>query len=160
DQMEQVDCGGNGGPQAAARRGQVAAAGGTARGAGGYTHPPYFEHGKHTMIQAKALAEPADMEAIEFQRLKTSIHEEIVESLDLSLAGQVPREHLETEVSELAAEIIARRRLPLGDALRQRLLKELHDEVFGLGPIEPLMHDATVSDILVNDAHEVYVERH
>ncbi len=126
----------------------------------GYTHPPYFEHGKHTMIQAKALAEPADMEAIEFQRLKTSIHEEIVESLDLSLAGQVPREHLETEVSELAAEIIARRRLPLGDALRQRLLKELHDEVFGLGPIEPLMHDATVSDILVNGAHEVYVERH
>ena len=100
------------------------------------------------------------MDAVEFQRLKTSIHEEIVESLDLSMAGLIPQEDLQAEVIELAGEIIARRQITLGEQQRARLFEELHDEVFGLGPIEPLMHDPTVSDILVNGAHEVYVERH
>lgn len=112
------------------------------------------------MIQAKTLARPSAMDAVEFQRLKTSIHAEIVETLDLSMAGLIGQEELEAEVNDLAREIIARRRIELSEEERARLFEELHHEVFGLGPIEPLMHDPTVSDILVNGAHEVYVERH
>jgi len=112
------------------------------------------------MIQARKLADCVDLDAVEYQRLKTSIHEEIVETLDLSMAGQIPQEELEAEVVDLANEIIARRRLSLSDAQLEQLLEELHHEVFGLGPIEPLMRDPVVSDILVNGPHEVYVERH
>jgi len=112
------------------------------------------------MIQARTKAPAVAMDAVEFQRLKTSIHEEIVESLDLSMAGLIAQDVLEAEVNDLAREIIARRQIALSEEQRAQLFEELHHEVFGLGPIEPLMHDPTVSDILVNGAHEVYVERH
>ncbi len=100
-----------------------------------------------------------DAGEIAFQRLKTSIHQEVVESLDLGLAGEISQDQVQAEVHEIAEEIIHRRKLAFEPAARQRMFEELDHEVFGLGPIEPLMHDPTVNDILVNSAHEVYVER-
>jgi pilus assembly protein CpaF len=97
---------------------------------------------------------------LDFQKLKTSVHEELVESLDLTVVGEIDDEQMRQEVREISEEICQSRRLSLEDAQRQRLLDEIEDEVFGLGPIEPLMHDHTISDILVNGADEVYVERH
>ena len=96
---------------------------------------------------------------IEFQTLKTGIHAELVESLDLSTVGRTDSPHLRDEIRELSREICKNRRLKLEKPHHDRLLNELEDEVFGLGPLEPLMSDDTVSDILVNGAHEVYVER-
>jgi pilus assembly protein CpaF len=95
-----------------------------------------------------------------FQRLKTSIHEELVESLDLSLIGVVDRQRLGLEVRSVAETLCRQRASSLDSGDRQRLLDELLDEVFGLGPLEPMMADPTVTDILVNHAFEVYVERH
>jgi pilus assembly protein CpaF len=95
-----------------------------------------------------------------FQRLKTSIHEELVESLDLSLVGVVDRQRLDGEVRSVADALCRRRAASLDTGNRQRLLDELLDEVFGLGPLESLMADPAVTDILVNNAYEVYVERH
>ena len=95
-----------------------------------------------------------------FQRLKTSIHEELVESLDLSLIGVIDRQRLGTEVHQVASDLCRRRTDGLDEAARRRMLDELMDEVFGLGPLEPLMADPTVTDVLVNHANEVYVERH
>lgn len=95
-----------------------------------------------------------------FQRLKTSIHEELVESLDLSLIGVVDRQRLGLEVRSVAETLCRQRASSLDSGDRQRLLDELLDEVFGLGPLEPLMADPTITDILVNHAFEVYVERH
>ncbi|MCU0872379.1 MAG: CpaF family protein [Pirellulaceae bacterium] len=95
-----------------------------------------------------------------FQRLKTSIHEELVESLDLSLVGVVDRQRLDAEVRSVADALCRRRAAALDDSGRRRMLNELLDEVFGLGPLEPLMADPAVTDVLVNHAHEVYVERH
>lgn len=95
-----------------------------------------------------------------FQQLKTRIHEELVESLDLSLIGVVDRQRLGTEVHQVANELCRKRTNGLDDAARQRMLVELMDEVFGLGPLETLMADPTVTDILVNHSSEVYVERH
>jgi pilus assembly protein CpaF len=95
-----------------------------------------------------------------FQRLKTSIHEELVESLDLSLVGVIDRQRLDVEVRSVADDLCRKRAAGLDDSGQQRMLNELLDEVFGLGPLEPLMADPAVTDVLVNHAHEVYVERH
>ena len=94
-----------------------------------------------------------------FQRLKTSIHEELVESLDLSLVGTVDRQRLGTEVRSVADDLCRKRAGELDSSGQQRLMTEVLDEVFGLGPLEPLMADPEVIDILVNNAYEVYVER-
>jgi pilus assembly protein CpaF len=101
-----------------------------------------------------------DPEEHAFQRLKTSIHEELVESLDLSLIGTLDRQRLGLEVRNVADSLCRERAGALDSHDRQRLLDELLDEVFGLGPLEPLMADPTITDILVNHAFEVYVERH
>ncbi|MFT5528309.1 MAG: pilus assembly protein CpaF [Pirellulaceae bacterium] len=102
------------------------------------------------------LVSPAELE---FQRLKTSIHEELVESLDLAAVGCVDEDWMRDEVRQLSQQIIKQRRLRLDPEKHGRLLNELDDEVFGLGPIASLMDDPTISDILVNKPHEVYVER-
>ncbi len=95
-----------------------------------------------------------------FQRLKTSIHEELVESLDLSLVGVVDRQRLGVEVRSVADDLCRKRAAALDNSGQQRMMTELLDEVFGLGPLEPLMADPGVTDVLVNNAYEVYVERH
>ena len=97
---------------------------------------------------------------LEFQTRKTSLHSELVESLDLAAIGRVNEEWMRREVQELADQLLRQRKWQLAPALRSRMLDELNSEVFGLGPIDALMSDAEVSDILVNNAHEVYVERH
>lgn len=95
-----------------------------------------------------------------FQRLKTEIHEELVESLDLSLVGVIDRQRLDAEVRSVADDLCRKRAVGLDESRQRRMLNELMDEVFGLGPLEPLMADPAVTDILVNEAAEVYVERH
>jgi len=97
---------------------------------------------------------------VEFQRLKTAIHEELVESLDLSMVSDIDEDQLREEIRRLAEEICRDLGKSLSEADHQRMLDDLLDEVFGLGPLERLMHDASVSDILVNGPHEVFVERH
>ena len=108
---------------------------------------------------AKTARQP-DPAEIEFQELKTSIHEQLVESLDLAAIQRVDNPQIREEIRDLSKQIYKQRRLKLDDDSRTRILKELEDEVFGLGPIEPLMYDPTISDILVNNAREVYIERH
>ena len=95
----------------------------------------------------------------EFQRIKTSIHEELVESLDLAAVGLIDDQQMRSEVKDLGHAIYKQRRLKLSQDDKGKLIDELADEVFGLGPIEPLLSDPSVSDILVNGAEEVFVER-
>ena len=91
--------------------------------------------------------------------MKTAIHEELIESLDLSTLGQINEEELRSEIIRLATDLCRHRRKNLGDIDHERMVDELVDEVFGIGPLEPLMRDPTISDILVNGPHEVYIER-
>ncbi|PQO42150.1 CpaF family protein [Blastopirellula marina] len=102
----------------------------------------------------------APLSEIDFQRLKSEIHQQIVESLDLSLVAQIDDERMRDNVRNLAQEAIRAHRPKVDKGLHERLQKELQDEVFGLGPLEPLMEDPTISDILVNNAHEIFLERH
>lgn len=94
----------------------------------------------------------------EFQRVKASLHEQLVESFDLSKITRVNRTQLADEVRSFANNAFAGRK-DLNGLDRNRLTDELLDEIFGLGPLEKLMKDPSVTDILVNDAKTVYVER-
>lgn len=105
---------------------------------------------------------PDDVDVFErqFQQLKAVVHQQLVESLDLSKVHNVDQRQLWNQVRSLAEETCSKRREVLGKLDRERLLDEVMAEIFGLGPLEKLMNDPTVTDILVNDAFTVYVERH
>ena len=94
-----------------------------------------------------------------FQQAKVRLHERLVDSLDLSLLAHVAKDELAREVRALAAELLPEECPGLDPEQRARMLDDVYDEVFGLGPLESLMRDDAVSDILVNHPHEVYVER-
>jgi pilus assembly protein CpaF len=108
----------------------------------------------------QSLPEHVDVLEHQFQQLKTDIHQRLVETLDLSEITDADRDRLWKQVRGLAEEACRHRTKLLGQLDRERLLDELMAEMFGLGPLERLMHDPTVTDILVNDPFTVYVERY
>ena len=111
------------------------------------------------LLERDRKAKVTKLTELEFQRLKTAIHEELVESLDLSMVGELDEELLAQEMRRLGEEICLERGKSLSADEQRRMIQELMDEIFGLGPLEGLMRDPTVSDILVNGPHEVFVER-
>jgi pilus assembly protein CpaF len=98
------------------------------------------------------------MEA-EFQRIKTGIHRELLDSLDLSRITGLSDDELREDIRQLAEGMLRNRSRKLPAIDEERLVEELIAESFGLGPLEPYMQDPDVTDILVNGPHEVYVER-
>lgn len=94
-----------------------------------------------------------------FQELKASIHQELVESLDLSKLAVANQKVLERHVRHVADQVCRSRGEVFSQIDRERLLEGVIHEMFGLGPLEPLLADPQVTDILVNDAHTVYIER-
>jgi pilus assembly protein CpaF len=97
---------------------------------------------------------------LDFQRLKVAIHELLVESLNLSVVDIANEQAFAGELRVLAQELCELKGANLPDDKRARLLPELMDEVFGLGPLERLASDPEVTDILVNSPFEVHIERH
>ncbi len=95
----------------------------------------------------------------ERRRLKAQLHQQLVASMDVSVLGSISREELREEVRRMAEELCQRSSNLLNRAERERLATEVLDETFGLGPLEPLMADPTISDILINGHDIVYVER-
>jgi pilus assembly protein CpaF len=94
-----------------------------------------------------------------FNRLKAELHERLVNSMNLSVARTVDPEILREELRHGAGQLCSRQAELLSRADRERMIDELVDETLGLGPLEPLMNDPTVSDILINGPYTVYVER-
>jgi pilus assembly protein CpaF len=95
-----------------------------------------------------------------FQALRARLHEQLVARLDLSTIEKLPPEQVTRQLQEIIAEIMSEiRDLPLDRDERQSMTAELIDEVTGLGPLEPLLRDPSISDILVNTASKVYIER-
>ena len=95
-----------------------------------------------------------------YYELKTRIHGQLIERLDLAKLDVLPREVVQQQIRRIVEDMLALDETPLSRKERDDLVIEIEHETFGLGPIEPLMQDPTISDILVNGAHEVYVERH
>src|SRR6266478_4191489 len=95
-----------------------------------------------------------------YYELKTRIHGQLIERLDLAKLDALPRELVQQQIRRIVEDMLALDETPLSRKERDDLVIEIEHETFGLGPIEPLMQDPTISDILVNGANEVYVERH
>jgi len=94
-----------------------------------------------------------------FQDLKARVHQRVVELLDMNAVSMMEETVLHGELTKLIEQLLQQDSIPLNLSERTRLTKEIMHEVLGLGPIEPLLADVTVADILVNGPHKVYVER-
>jgi pilus assembly protein CpaF len=91
--------------------------------------------------------------------LKTRVHRQLIERLDLTKLAMLPGDVVQQQIRRIVEDMLVDDETPLSRQEREQLVVEVQHETFGLGPIEPLMQDPTVSDILVNGPHEVYVER-
>ena len=83
----------------------------------------------------------------------------VLSTLDLSMIGNVDERRVRMQIREVANRLINEASAPLSLLQRRHVVRQIEDEVMGLGPLEPLLADPTVSDILVNGAHQVYIER-
>lgn len=95
----------------------------------------------------------------QFYEMKNRIHRNLVDKLDLSRISDQNNEEMREQVRELVAELCDKEQAVLNFTERQRLISEIIDETFGLGPLEYLLSDPNISDILVNGPRQVYVER-
>jgi pilus assembly protein CpaF len=98
-------------------------------------------------------------ERTEYQQVKADLHRKILDRLDLEKLGRTPGDAAREEVLALIRNVVNSEAVPLSFAERERLAREILDEIFGLGPLEPLLKDPTISDILVNRFDRVFVER-
>jgi pilus assembly protein CpaF len=98
-------------------------------------------------------------ERSEYQQVKADLHRKILDRLDLEKLGRTSGDSARDEVLILIRNSVNSEAVPLSFAERERLSREILDEIFGLGPLEPLLKDPSISDILVNRFDRVYVER-
>ncbi len=94
-----------------------------------------------------------------YHELKQTIHRQLIDRLDLASLENVENEFLQQQVDRVVRTLLKEQDLRLSPTDEERLVKEIRDETFGLGPIEPLLHDPEISDILVNTYRQVFVER-
>ncbi len=102
---------------------------------------------------------PADNAQYSFQEMKARLHRTLINRMDLTKLGALSPEQAHAEVSRLAESVLAQEAMPLSAADRERLVNDVQHELFGLGPLETLLADSTISDILVNAHGKIYIER-
>ncbi|CAG4909220.1 CpaF family protein [Paraburkholderia gardini] len=106
-------------------------------------------------------ASPGDAKAARqaYQKLKMNIHQTIIERVELDKLQRLTPDQVKRELAQLVERIVDEDKVPMNEFERKRLVQDVQDEMLGLGPLEPLLNDPTVSDILVNTSQHVYVER-
>jgi pilus assembly protein CpaF len=112
--------------------------------------------------QMKPAAPPASKPGLvqrHYLELKANVHRKLLSRLNLEALAQAERSRAESEIRTVVGELLADEAVPISYSERETLLAELIDDVFGLGPLEPLLRDTTISDILVNTHNQVFVER-
>ncbi|WP_082835870.1 CpaF family protein [Croceicoccus bisphenolivorans] len=119
-------------------------------------------------IEAPEFSEPAPLQTLDGEQdetkrraldLKVSIHRALLDRINLSALEKMPREQIRSELSDIIAEILVQRHEPLNRTERTALVDDVLDELLGLGPLEPLLQDDSITDILVNGPKIVFVER-
>ncbi len=91
--------------------------------------------------------------------LKSEIHRKLIGALNLERVSSVPRDRLRAEIRNVVEHLLAEERVPMTTADQNRIIEEVLDEVLGLGPLEPLLKEPSISDILVNGFDQVFIER-
>jgi pilus assembly protein CpaF len=104
-------------------------------------------------------ATPQGTESQQFQQVKARVHRRLIERLNLSNLDKIDREQVIETIRKVVHDLLTAEMVPLNFDERELLVSQVLDEIFGLGPLEPLVQDHTVSDILVNTFSQVYVER-
>src|SRR6202167_3887759 len=105
------------------------------------------------------MANLQSFERTDYQQVKADLHRKILHRLDLEKLGKAAGDSARDEVLVVIRNAVNSEVVPLSFAERERLSREILDEIFGLGPLEPLLQDSTISDILVNRFDRVYIER-
>src|ERR1700719_4527051 len=95
----------------------------------------------------------------EYQELKFTLHRKLVDKINLEALASIDNQRVRSEVRQALISLIDSEPTLLSSLEKQQICDEVLDEVFGLGPLEPLLQDSTISDILVNTYKQVYVER-
>ena len=93
------------------------------------------------------------------QEVKVRVHRKLIDMLDLARLADVESEQLKTELRPTIIQLLDEESALLNGSERQRIITEILDEIFGFGPLESLLSDDTITDILVNGSKEVFVER-
>ncbi|AOJ72489.1 MULTISPECIES: CpaF family protein [Burkholderia] len=114
--------------------------------------PPFMSRNE-AVGAATAMAREA------YQKLRRQMHGAVLERVELERLSRLPAEQVRNEIATLIARILDEEKLLANDLERRQLTIDIYDEMFGFGPLESLLRDPTVSDILVNTASAVYVER-
>ena len=102
---------------------------------------------------------PGKTESDKLDEIKTRVHQELLKALDLNKAQNLPHMQLYQECADQVDILLNEQQYPLSSPEKHQLLREVMDEVFGLGPLEEFLRDPTISDILVNGHSTVYIER-
>jgi pilus assembly protein CpaF len=100
-----------------------------------------------------------DLKPKAYQEMKSSLHRDLLSRVDLEKLNYLDDNHARNQIYAVIQDLVAHSNVPLSASERERLSREVLDEVFGLGPLEPLLQDPTISDILVNTYSSVYIER-
>ncbi len=111
-------------------------------------------------------AEPADVNerstaslSANERDIKDQAYSELLDRLDLSLINSISPDHAREQIRETTYKVLEQQSAPLSAEARARVVQSIEDEILGLGPLEPLLSDPTISDILVNGPNQVYIER-
>ncbi len=104
-------------------------------------------------------SEGSSTDSEEFERIKRQLHAELIEALDFDQVVKTPRDELAARLRNTLTEQVETRALPLNRLERERLVEEILDDILGLGPLESLLRDPDISDILINGPNDVYVEK-
>ena len=155
-------------PEAAAPRpGAPVAANGAAPTGRPATAPAKPTMGSRPMPSGPVPRAPAEVVAADKEKkrkdrlaeLKQELHKRLIDSLNLAALEQASEANLKAEISSIASEALDEMAVALNKEDRAILNQELYDEVMGLGPLEPLLKDESVNDILVNGPNRIFVER-
>src|SRR5262249_25268420 len=91
--------------------------------------------------------------------LKVSLHQQLFDVINLAQIERMPREQFYSEIGDIIRELLVKETTPLNAHEKKQIVDDVLDELLGLGPLEPLLKDPTVNDILVNGFDKVFVER-
>ncbi|TOZ94996.1 pilus assembly protein CpaF [Burkholderia pseudomallei] len=112
------------------------------------------------MTRSDAIGAATAMAREAYQKLRRQMHGAVLERVELERLSRLPAEQVRNEIATLIARILDEEKLLANDLERRQLTIDIYDEMFGFGPLESLLRDPSVSDILVNTASAVYVERY
>ena len=133
-------------------------------GGNGQKPPLPWESSRSSSIPGQTIASPGQADDTQgvhaLQQVKGKVHRRLLERLNLSNLDRLERQQVADAVRKVVQEMITQESVPLNFEERDAIVVQVLDEIFGLGPLEPLIKDPEVSDILVNTYKQVYIERH